>query len=158
MPPRSSAVRDGWINEGLITINHYDIMGCMTRIKSGKNIRVPEQAISMMADLRDVMHRTSHIGGLMIHPAAKLTDGTVVGFALAMTLMLMRPEMALVDRTKLAALVDRELVARLDDLAKRTPDERRALIDLILAGCSEFSGYNPDSPLRAAPPEGGKPS
>ena len=133
-------------------------MGCMTRIKSGKNIRVPEQAISMMADLRDVMQRTSHLGGLKLSKVAKLTDGTVVGFALAMTLMLMRPEMALVDRTKLAALVDRELVARLDDLAKRTPDERHALVDLIIAGCSEFSAYNPASPLRATPPEGGLPS
>ena len=130
----------------------------MTRIKPGKNIRVPEQAISMMADLRDVMQRTSHLGGLKLNRVAKLTDGTVVGFALAMTLMLMRPEMALVDRTKLAALVDRELVARLDDLAKRTPDERRALVDLILAGCSEFSAYDPSSPLRATTPEGETPS
>ena len=140
--------------EGLTAINRYGTMGFMTRIKKGKNIRVPEQAIPMMADLRDVMKRTTHIGGLMINPAANLTDGTVVGFALAMTLMLMRPEMALVDRTKLAALVDRELVARLDDIAKRTPDERLALVDLIIAGAAEFSGYSADGPLRATPPEG----
>ena len=49
-------------------------------------------------------------------------------------------------------------MARLDDLARRTPDERHALIDLIIAGCSEFSAYNPDSPLRAAKPEGERPS
>ena len=130
----------------------------MSRLKSGKNIRITEQSIEMMSDLRAVMLATSHIGGLKLSKVANLSDGTVVGFALAMTLMLMKPEMALVDRTKFAALVDRELVARLDDLARRTPDERHALIDLIIAGCSEFSAYNPDSPLRAAKPEGERPS
>ena len=139
----------------MTAINRYDIIGCMTRIKKGKNIRVPEQSIAMMADLRDVMLRTSHVGGLQLNTAAKLTDGTVVGFALGMTLLLMRPNMALVDRTKLAALVDRELVARLDDIAKRTPDERLALVDLIIAGAAEFSGYSADGPLRASTPEGG---
>ena len=67
----------------------------MSRLKSGKNIRITEQSIEMMSDLRAVMLATSHIGGLKLSKVANLSDGTVVGFALAMTLMLMKPEMAL---------------------------------------------------------------
>ena len=40
------------------------------------------------------------------------------------------------------------------EFASRTPEDRLAFIDLLMASCCEFSAYNPDSPLRAAPPEG----
>ena len=61
------------------------MMFFMTRIKKGKNIRIPEAVIPMLEDLRDKMKRTTHVGGMVINPILKLGDGVVVGWALAMT-------------------------------------------------------------------------
>ena len=60
----------------------------MARIKPGKNIRVPEQAISLMAELREVIQRNTSVRGLKIKPVTRLGDGEVVATALALALAL----------------------------------------------------------------------
>ena len=47
----------------------------MARIKRGKNVRLPENALPMLEELREKMGRTSHIGGMVVNPALKLGDG-----------------------------------------------------------------------------------
>ena len=101
---------------------------------------------------------TAHVGGLRINRADVPGDGMVVAFALAMTELLMNPKFALIDRKKFLTTLDREIVQRVPEFASRTPEERLAFLDLLMASCCEFSAYSPDSPLQAAATEGGQPS
>ena len=130
----------------------------MTRIQKGKNIRLPESALPMLEELRDKMKRTTHIGGMLINPIVKLGDGVVVGWALAMTNFLMDPKFSVINREDFADKFDKVLAPHLADLASCTDDERLARLKLLVATTSVFSGYSADDPLRAATPEGGKPS
>ena len=92
------------------------------------------------------MLNASHIGGLQINRADVPSDGMVVAFALAMTELLMNPKFALIDREKFLGTLDREIAQRVPEFASRTPEDRMAFIDLLMASCCEFSAYNPDSP------------
>lgn len=126
----------------------------MTRIKKGKNVRVPEIAIPMINVLRASMQRTAHIGGLRINQAITLGDGMVIAFALTMTELLLNPKFALIDRQQFLDTFDREIIRRLPEFGKRTEAERRALLDLLLSSCCEFTAYDPDTVIKAAPVTG----
>ena len=127
----------------------------MTRIKKGKNIRLPESALPMLEDLRDKMKRTTHIGGMLINPIVKLGDGVVIAWALAMTNFIMNPKFSVIERDDFAD----KLFAHLDPyMTEATADEKRARINLCVAAASQFSGYDAGDPLRASAPEGSKPS
>ena len=128
------------------------MMFFMTRIKKGKNIRIPEAVIPMLEDLRDKMKRTTHVGGMVINPILKLGDGVVVGWALAMTNYIMNPRFSVIDREDFAD----KLLVQLDPyMTGSTHDEKLARINLCVAAASQVSGYNADEPLRATTPEGG---
>ena len=123
----------------------------MTRIKKGKNIRLPESALPMLEELRDKMKRTTHIGGMIINPIVKLGDGVVVGWALAMTNFVMNPRFSVIDRDDFAD----KLFAQLDPyMTEATSDEKKARINLCVAAASQVSGYAAGDPLRGTTPEG----
>ena len=126
----------------------------MTRAKRGKNIRIPDLAVGTIEVVRAAMMRTKHVGGLRIRQVTALSDGVVVAFALTMTELLLNPKFALLDRTKFLDTFDREIIKRLPEFADRTEQERRALLDLLMSSCCEFTAYDPDTPLRAMQPEG----
>ena len=130
----------------------------MTRKKKGKNIRIPDVAIGAIEVLRASMLRTQHVGGLRIRQVVSLGDGTVIAFALVMCELLLDPKFALIDREKCLDTFDREIIKRLPEFANRTEDERRALLDLLMSSCCEFTAYDPDANLRAAPTGTGLPS
>ena len=130
----------------------------MAKTRTGKNIRIPEMAITQIQVVRARMMATAHIGGLQLNRADVPSDGMVVAFSLAMTERLMNPKFALIDRPKFLATLDREIAQRVPEFASRTPAERLAFIDLLMASCCEFSAYNPDSPLNAMATEGRQPS
>ena len=123
---------------------------------NGRTVRIDESMLPLLERLRALMLNTA--SGLKINRADVPSDGVVVGFALTMTEILMDPKFALIDREKFLDILDRELAQRVPEFASRTPEERLAFIDLLMASCCEFSAYNPDSELLAAPTEGGKPS
>ena len=137
----------------------------MKRIKpksSVKTVRLAEATLPILRDLREAMQSSvlvsSHDGPLELTPNVPLRDGDVVKFALSMTHLMMAPRSALVDRDKFAQLVDRELLQGMANFAGRPERERLAMLDLILARSSHFSGFHASSPLMAAKPEGEKPS
>ena len=103
----------------------------------------------MLRDLRAAMERTTTVAGLRINPVVKLSDGLVIAWGLALANMTMNPKCALIDRTKFLENLDRELVQRLAEFGDCTDDERRARLEMLVAGASEFSAYDPSSPLRA---------
>ena len=103
----------------------------------------------MLRDLRAAMERTTTVAGLRINPVVKLSDGLVIAWGLALANMTMNPKCALIDRTKFLENLDRELVQRLAELGDCTDDERRARLEMLVAGASKFSAYDPSSPLRA---------
>ena len=72
--------------------------------------------------------------------------------------LMMTGDVALINRRKFSEALDREVVRRMPEFAERTEDERRAMLDLIFAGCCEFAPFDLSSPLRAAKTEGNKPS
>ena len=129
----------------------------MTRIKKGKNVRVPEIAIPMINVLRASMQRTAQIGGLRINQAITLGDGMVIAFALTMTELLLNPKFVLIDREEFLDTFDREIIRRLPEFGERTEAERRALLNLLMASCCEFTAYDPDADLRAAAAGAGRP-
>ena len=130
----------------------------MSLFNKGKSVRLDESLLPLLERLRALMLNTAHSGGLKINRADAPSDGMVVGFALTMTEILMDPKFALIDRKKFLDILDQEIAQRVPEFASRTPEERLAFIDLLMASCCEFSAYNPDSALLAAPTEGGKPS
>ena len=91
-------------------------------------------------------------------PFGRLSDGTVIGFGLALAEYVMNPRLSVIDREDFAAKFDKVLTPYLDGLAHCTDDVRLARINLCVAAASQVSGYDADEPLRAATPEGGEPS
>ena len=129
----------------------------MRRIKTGKTVRIPESALPMLKDLRAKMEQTSHIGGLKLNTEVRLTDGVVIAFGLALANLTMNPALSLIDRKALVEQINLVIQHRAE-LEGCDDDTRHAKIEMLIAGASEFSGYDTSAPLRAATPEGGKPS
>ena len=124
----------------------------MRRIKTGKTVRIPESALPMLKDLRAKMEQTSHIGGLKLNTEVRLTDGVVIAWGLALANLTMNPALSLIDRKALVEQINQgdSALAELES----DDDTRRAKIEMLIAGASEFSGYDTSAPLRAVPPEG----
>ena len=126
----------------------------MRRIKTGKTVRIPESAIPMLKELRAKMEQTSHIGGLKLNTEVRLSDGVVIGWGLALACLTMNPELSLIDRKALVEQINHEVIQHLAELEGCDDDTRRAKIEMLIAGASEFSGFDTSAPLRAVPPEG----
>lgn len=122
--------------------------------KSTHSVRLPESIFPQIAILRAAMERVKDFGGLRLNPDATLRDSVVLGFAVGIANLAMSGRCAIIDRDKFLETIDREVVRRMPEFAERTDDERRAMLGLIFAGCSEFSPYDTSAPLRATPPEG----
>ena len=125
---------------------------------TGKTCRIPPAAIPLLKDLRAKMERTSHIGGLKLNPEVRLSDGIVIQFGLLLANLTMTPGHSLIDRKALVHQINREIIQHMAELERCDDDTRCAKIEMLIAGASEFSGYDTSAPLRAATPEGGKPS
>ena len=108
----------------------------------------------MLKDLRAKMERTSHIGGLKLNPEVRLSDGVVISWGLALANLTMNPALSLIDRKALVQQINHEVVQHLAEFEGCDDDTRRAKIEMLIAGASEFSGYDTSAPLRAVPPEG----
>ena len=109
----------------------------------------------MLNDLRAKMERTTHVGGMLLNPAVKLTDGLVIGWGLALANFVMNPKFSVIDQEDFAD----KLFGHLEPyMTEATGDEKRARINLCVAAASQVSGYDAEGPLRASSPEGGKPS
>ena len=130
----------------------------MPRIKTGKTVRIPESALPMLKDLRTKMEQTTTVGGLKLNLEVRLSDGIVIAWGLALANLTMNPNLSLIDRKALVQRINHEVVQHLAELGDCDDETRRAKIELFIAGASEFSGYDTSAPLRAVPPEGGKPS
>ena len=119
-----------------------------------KHIRLPGSVLPMLHDMREKMRKTTHIGGLLLNPAVKLTDGLVLGWALALANYVMNPAFSIIDRNDFAE----KLLVQIDPYMTGSTDEKLARINLCVAASSQLSGYDAEGPLRATTPEGGKPS
>ena len=128
-----------------------------TKTRTGKNIRIPDIATAQIMRVRAQMMDTAHIGGLQLNRVDVPSDGMVVAFSLKMAERLLTPPFALIDRRKFLTTMDKEIAQRVTEFASRTPEERLAFIDLLMASSCEFSAYSPDSPSLVAKTEGGGP-
>ena len=131
----------------------------MKRIKApGKTVRLPPSAEPMLKDLRAAMEAVSHIGGMKLNPEARLSDGVVCAWGIALALVAMNPRNAIIDRKEMQEKLFEAVVKRIPEFVQRSEEEQRALFDLMFASHCEFSAYDKDSPIKAASPEGEKPS
>ena len=126
----------------------------MAKTRTGKNIRIPEMAIAKIEVVRAALMDATHIDWLRLTPAIVPSDGMVVALALTMTELLLNPKFSLIDRQKFLNILDREVVRRAPDFSSRTPEDRLAFIDLLMASCCELSAYDPVNRAREAAPEG----
>ena len=130
----------------------------MSRIKKGKSVRISEAALAALQDLREKMSRATHIGGLRLAPFGRLSDGTVIGFGVALAGYVMNAQFSVIDRRDFAEKLDKQLEPLLAGLGECTAEERKARLSLCIAAASEVGGYSVDDPLRAAKTEGSAPS
>ena len=112
----------------------------------------------MLQELREKMESTTHIGGLKLNPILKLTDALVLSFSLALANTAMNPRLIVADREKLIQNLDKHVSERLAALDAASPEQRRAMLELLVAGSADVSPFDTTAPLRAAKTEGSKPS
>ena len=105
-----------------------------------------------ISSLRTKMRSTGTFGGLTINHEARLTDGVVVDFALAIANLTLSENVMLVDRRKFLGKVNEAVNRHIETLAKMEPDEREALIEMIIGAQATVSPIDASAPLRAAPP------
>ena len=134
----------------------------MTTFKAAKrkthSVRLPEDLFPHIRELRAAMQRivptTSSGKTLRLNPDVPLRDSVVIMFAVSMANMMLTEDVALINRRTFLEALDREVVRRMPEFSERTEDERRAMLDLLFAGCCEMAPFNLGSPLRAAPTAG----
>ena len=97
-------------------------------------------------------------GTLKLNQEARLSDGVVIGFGLVLANLTMTQDLSLINRKTLVEQINHEVIQHLAELGDCDDDTRRAKIEMLIAGASEFSAYHPDSPLMAAASQGGTPS
>ena len=114
----------------------------MGRIKKGKNVRLPEDALPILEELREKMGSMTHVGGMVVNPPIKLGDGVVIQWALAMTNHLVNPQFSVINRQEFADKFESALAPMLTSLALIDDDERRTAIALLVSAASELGGYN----------------
>ena len=112
-------------------------------------------AIPMIRDLRESMEQATNVGGVKVRHVARLSDATVVGWALALANAVMNPRLLIIDREVFLKRLEKNLAERLEAYEASTPEQRRAQLELLVAGSAEVSPYDTTAPLRAVPPEGG---
>ena len=108
----------------------------------------------MINDLRESMEQATSVGGVKIKPVARLSDAVVVGWALALACTVMNPRLLVIDREVFIKRLDDAVVERREALDAATPEQRRAMLELLVAGSADVSPYDTTAPLRAVPPEG----
>ena len=126
--------------------------------QAGKTVRLPPVALRMIEDLRAEMEKATTVNGVPIKPVGRLNDGAVLSWALALANTVMNPRLVVADRAKLHANLDKHITERLEELGAATPEQRHAMLELLVAGSCEFSPYDTTAPLRSVPPAGGQPS
>ena len=112
----------------------------------------------MINDLRESMEQATSVGGVKIKPVARLSDATVVGWALALAGAVMNPRLLIIDRAKFLKRLEENLAKRLDAYEAAEPEQRRAMLEILVAGSADVSPYDMTAPLRSVPAEGAKPS
>ena len=108
----------------------------------------------MINDLRKSMEQATSVGGVKIKPVARLSDATVVGWALALANAVMNPRLLIIDREKFLERLEESLAERLEAYEDAPSEQQRAMLELIVAGSADVSPYDTTAPLRAVPAEG----
>ena len=131
----------------------------MKRIKpKGKTVRLPPGAERMLQALREKMEKTISVCGVRVAAGQWPSDGVVLGWSLSLACMVSNPRLVVIDREVFLKRLDENVEKRLAALGEATPEERRAMLELLVAGSCDVSPYDTSAPLRAAPTEGGEPS
>ena len=89
---------------------------------------------------------------------ARISDAAVLGWALALACAVSNPRLIVLDREVFLKRLDAAVAERLGALAHGSPEQRRAMLELLVAGSADVSPYDTSAPLRAVPAEGETPS
>ena len=116
-----------------------------------KQVRLRLQNYEAIDALRRKMPSMSTASGLVLNPEAQLTDSTVVDFALIMANVLINPDFLVINRSSFLRDLEDRVNTHIEAFVQLEPDQRSALLDMLLAASSVIAPYNLDSPLRAAP-------
>ena len=116
-----------------------------------KQVRLRLQNYEAIDALRRKMPSMSTASGLVLNPEAQLTDSTVVDFALVMANVVINPDFLVISRSSFLRDLEDRVNTHIEAFVQLEPDQRSALLDMLLAASSVLAPYNLDSPLRAAP-------
>lgn len=116
-----------------------------------KQVRLRLQNYEAIDALRRKMPSMSTASGLVLNPEAQLTDSTVVDFALIMANVVINPDFLVISRSSFLRDLEDRVNTHIEAFVQLDPDQRSALLDMLLAASSVLAPYNLDSPLRAAP-------
>ena len=112
----------------------------------------------MLKDLRAKMAKTISVCGVRLDDDSRPSDGVVVTWALSLACAASNPNLVVADRDKFLVELDKHVSERLAALDAATPEERRAMLEFLVAGSCDVSPFDMTAPLRAVTPEGGQPS
>ena len=115
-----------------------------------KQVRVRLQHYDLIAELRRKMSQMTLADNLALNPEANLTDGMILDVALLIANAAVNPRLVLIDREKFGAALEREINEKIKLFTQLDPDQRSALLDMLIATHAVISPYKLDSPLRAA--------
>ena len=150
-----------WLNVSIALwfgMCHNEAMAAK-RIKTpGKTVRIPPSAERMLKALREDMEKTISVCGVRVEHGPRPSDAVVVAWALSLACTVSNPRLIVADREKLIANLDKNVTERRAALEEATPEQRRAMLALLVAGSADVAPFDTNDILRAVPEEGDKPS
>ena len=112
----------------------------------------------MLKELREKMEKTISVCGVPVKDVTRPSDSTVLAWALALACAVANPRLLVIDREAFFKRLEKRLAERLEAYEAAHPDQKRAILELVVAASADVAPYDATAPLRAAPPEGGEAS
>lgn len=102
--------------------------------------------------LRRKMKSTVTPHGLVSPPGTKPTTANVVDFALVVADTVMQDDRMVIDSKKFLASLNGHLNEQFNALAALRPDERQAMLEMLVVSNSVLGSFSRSAPLQAAKP------
>ena len=120
--------------------------------RPGRQYRLKLQMHGLIGELREKMRRVQTVGGLQLNPDAPITASEVIDFALIVANAATAENEVVINREVLLEKLHRQVNENLEAFNAMAEDQRKALLEMIVATNATISPFDRSAPLRAATP------
>ena len=121
--------------------------------KAGEQLRVRLRNTAGLEAFRAKLESTMTSGGYVMRPGASMTKGQVLDVALDIANQSMNPDYLVVHRERFFARINAEINSKIDLLTSvDDPEQRAAMLEMIVTACASVAPVSADAPLRASEP------